>query len=93
MECLKKFRGILLGYEINVFSDYKNLVYAATLSKYQRVMHWRLILEHFGPNIKHIFRVENIVDGMISVLSSTSVDNYKPRTRKDKRRKRVIFNY
>ena len=29
VECLKKFLGILFGYEINVFSDNKNIVYAA----------------------------------------------------------------
>ena len=45
VECLKKFRGIIFGYEINVLSDHKNLVYAATLSKYQRVMRWQLILK------------------------------------------------
>ena len=38
VECLKQFRGILFGYEIDVFSDHKNLVYAATLSESQRVM-------------------------------------------------------
>ena len=54
VECLKQFRGILFGYSINVFSDHKNLVYAATLSESQRVMRWRLILEEFGPNIQHI---------------------------------------
>ena len=32
VECLKQFREILFGYEINVFSYHKNLVYAATLS-------------------------------------------------------------
>ena len=31
VECLKKFRGIPFGREINVFSYHKNLVYAATL--------------------------------------------------------------
>ena len=45
VECLKQFRGIIFGYEINVFSDRKNMVYAATLSEYQRVMRWQLILE------------------------------------------------
>jgi len=35
VECLKQFRGILFGYPINVFSDHKNLVYAATLSESQ----------------------------------------------------------
>ena len=44
VECINKFRGIHFGYEINVFSYHKNLVYAATLSEYQRVMRWRLIL-------------------------------------------------
>ena len=38
VECLKQFLGIFLGYEINVFSDHKNLVYAATLGESQRVM-------------------------------------------------------
>ena len=51
VECLKQFQGILFGYEINVFSDHKNLVYAATLSESQRVMLWKLILKDFGPNI------------------------------------------
>ena len=44
VQCLKEFRGILLGYEINIFSDHNNLVYAATLSDEQRVMRWRIIL-------------------------------------------------
>ena len=32
LECLKKLQGIIFGYEINVFSYHKNLVYSATLS-------------------------------------------------------------
>ena len=32
VECLKQFRGILFGYEINAFSYHENMVYAATLS-------------------------------------------------------------
>ena len=50
-ECLKQFQGILFGYEINVFSDHKNLVYAETLRESQRVMLWKLILKDFGLNI------------------------------------------
>ena len=53
VECIKQSRGIIFGYEINVFSDHKNLVYAATLSEPQRVMPWRLILKKFGPTIQH----------------------------------------
>ena len=40
VEFLKRLRGILSGYEINLFSYHKNMVYAATLSEYQRVMRW-----------------------------------------------------
>ena len=36
------------------------MVYAATLSDSQRVMHWRLIIEDFEPNIQHISGVKNI---------------------------------
>ena len=43
VEWLKKFRGILFEYKINIFSYHKNLVYATTLSKSQMVMPWRLI--------------------------------------------------
>ena len=29
-------------------------------------MYWRLILKYFGPNIKHIYEVENILSYMLS---------------------------
>ena len=48
VETLKEFRNILFGYPIQVYSDHKNLVHAATISQSQRVMRWRLILEEFG---------------------------------------------
>ena len=69
IECLKQFRNILFGYEIIVYSDHKNLVRAATISKSQRVMHWQLLLEEFAPNIHHISGEENVVADTISCLS------------------------
>ena len=78
VECLKQFRGILQGYEINVFSDHKNLVYAATVSQSQRVMRWRLILEEFGPNIQHIAGVDNVVADALSRLPSANTDERDP---------------
>ena len=75
VECLKQFRGILFGYPINVFSDHKNLVYAATMSESQRVMRWRLILEEFGPNIQHIAGVDNIVADTLSRHPSANHDD------------------
>ena len=70
VECLNQFRGILFGYSINVFSNHKNLVYAANLSESsQQVTQWRLILEEFGPNLQHIAGVDNIIAVTLNLLT------------------------
>ena len=38
------------------------------MSQSQRVMRWRLILEEFGPDIKHIKGEDNVVADAISRL-------------------------
>ena len=80
--CLKQLHRILFGYEVNVFSYHKNMVYAATLSESQRAIHWRLILKEFGPNIYNISVVDNIVADTISRFSFTSINKYNSCTRK-----------
>ena len=82
VECLKQFRGILFGYGINVFSYHKNLVYAATQSEFQRAIRWRLILEEFGPDIQHIYGVDNIVADTLSRFLSVPIDKYESCTKK-----------
>ena len=74
METLKEFRNILFGYQIQVFSDHKNLVHAATISQSQRVMRWRLILEEFGPDIKQISGEDNVVANAMSRFPTTTQD-------------------
>ena len=65
--------GILFSYNISVFSDHKNLVYAArTVSELQRVMILRLILKEFGQNIQCIAGIDNVVADMLSLLPSAS---------------------
>ena len=83
VECLKKFQGIIVGYEINLFSDHNNLVYAVTLGESQRVMCWRLVIKYFGSNIHHISVVDNIVADTLSRFPAMSSDKYEPCTRKD----------
>ena len=61
VECLNQLRGILFGYKINVYSDHKKLVYAATQSESQILIRWQLILEYPGPNIHRIAVFDNIV--------------------------------
>ena len=48
VETLKEYRNILLGQQIEVFTDHKNLVYKTFNT--ECVMRWRLIIEEFGPN-------------------------------------------
>ena len=74
VECLKLFRNILFGYEINVYSDHKNLTYEATLSESQRNMRWQLILEEFGPHIHHIAGVDNVLADTLSQLKSSNME-------------------
>ena len=73
----KQFRNILFGYEIHVYSDHKNLVYKATLSEFQRVMRWRLLLKELGPHIHHIAGVDNIVADTLSRVKSSNVGEDK----------------
>jgi hypothetical protein len=80
VECVREFRNILFGYPIIVHSDHKNLVHAATISQSQRVMRWRMILEEFGPDIRHISGVDNIVADAISRLPTANKDEEEPRT-------------
>ena len=80
VECCKEFRNILFGYPIRVYSDHKNLVHAATISQSQRVMRWRLILEEFGPDIKHISGEDNIVADAISRLPTATKNQREPST-------------
>ena len=82
VEFLKQFQRILFGYEINIFSYHKNLVYATTLSESQRVVLWILILKEFGPNIQHISVVDNIVADTLSRFPSTHSNKYNHFTRK-----------
>ena len=81
-KCLQQFQIILLGYEINALSEHKNLVYAATLSEYQKLMRCRLIIEEVGTNIQHIAGVDNKLSDTINRLPSTPSNKYESCTSK-----------
>ena len=74
MYLLNQFWGILFGYEINLFLHQKKVVYAATQSESQRVIHWWIILEKFGIKIQYISRVDIIVAEKISRLPYKKFD-------------------
>jgi len=57
-ETLKEHRNMLLGQQIEVFTDHKNLVHKHFNT--ERVVRWRLLLEEFGPKLTHVKGMNNI---------------------------------
>ena len=64
VETLKEYRNILLGHEIEVFTDHKNLTFKQFNT--ERVMRWRLLVEEFGPKLTYIKGERNIVADFLS---------------------------
>ena len=69
VETLKEFRNILLGHQITVYTDHKNLTHKNFNT--ERVMRWRLILEEFGPELKYIKVENNVVADALSRLEKS----------------------
>ena len=66
VETLKEFRNILLGQQVRVYTDHKNLTYKQFNT--DRVMRWRLIIEEFSPELVYIQGETNIVADALSRL-------------------------
>ena len=66
VETLKEFRNILLGQRIVVYTDHKNLTYRVFNT--ERVMRWRLICEEYGPELRYVPGVTNVVADTLSRL-------------------------
>ena len=54
VETLKEFKGMLWGQQIMVYTDHKNLLQDALGLTSDRVYHWRLLLEEYGPTIMYL---------------------------------------
>jgi hypothetical protein len=63
---LREFPNILLGYKIIVHTDHKHLTYAKSTS--DRVMRWRLLIEEFGPELRHIKGRHKLIADALSRL-------------------------
>jgi len=66
VETLKEYQNILLGQQIEVFTDHKNLVHKHFNT--ERVMRWRLLPEEFGPKLTYLKGANNVVTDELSRL-------------------------
>ena len=66
VETLKEFQSILLGQQIVVYTDHKNLTYKVFNT--QRVMRWRLLIEEYGPELHYVKGSHNVVVDALSRL-------------------------
>ena len=68
VETLREFRGILLGCEIKISTDHKNLQQINSTASSQRAMRWRILSEEFGPEIVYIKGDDNTIADALSRL-------------------------
>lgn len=73
IEGLKAFEGILRGQRIVFHTDHLNLLYRKLPS--QRLIRWRLLLEEFSPQVKHVKGEDNDAADALSRLEM-SEDEY-----------------
>lgn len=69
VETLKEFRNILLGHQVKIYTDHHNLTYK--IFNTDRVMHWRLAIEEYGPELIYIKGEKNVVADALSHLTTT----------------------
>ena len=68
METLKGFWTILLGQEIEVFTDHKNITFEAIYSASQRVQLWKSLIQEFRVTIIFIKGEASVVDDAFSQI-------------------------
>ena len=73
VKIFEKFRNILLGQQIKVCTDHKNLTFKAFNA--ERVMRWRPILEVYDPELIYIQGSKNIIDYELIRLSIVEANN------------------
>jgi hypothetical protein len=77
VETLKEFKGMIWGYNTQVYTDHLNLVHETTVKASDRVMRWILLLEEFGNQTIHIKGERNVVSDTLSRLDIQTLKDNK----------------
>jgi hypothetical protein len=77
VETLKEFRNILLGQNIMIYTDHKNLVLPTTQHGSNRVMRWRWLIEEYGPKFVHIKGKKNEVADALSRMDANFLESFE----------------
>ena len=75
VETLRAYRNILLGHEIVIYTDHKNLVNDRTRHESSRIQRWVWLIEEFGPKFKYLPGQDNPVADALSRLDHESETN------------------
>ena len=68
VETLKEFKNILLGQDVIIHTDHKNLLYEKSCS--DRIIRLRLLIEEYAPTFIHIKGEKNVVADALSRLDA-----------------------
>ena len=71
VETLKAFKTILLGHNIKVYTDHKNLTYPNSDYSSDRILRQRLVIEEYGAEIIFIKGKNNVVADALSRLPTS----------------------
>ena len=74
VETLKEFRNILLGQQLKIYTDHKNLTYKNFNT--DRVMRWRLTIEEYSPELIYVPGQRNIVADALSRLDMEDINKF-----------------
>ena len=72
VETLKAFKSILLGNQVKVYTDHKNLTYQNSDYSSDRILRQRLVIEEYGAELTYIKGENNIVADALSRLPMTA---------------------
>ena len=74
VEILKEFRSTLLGADIEIYTDHKNLTHKLSQYTTQRVLRWRLQPEEYGPTFHYKDGPSNVVADALSRVPTSRMD-------------------